>query len=58
MNSKQTHYFAGDGNFGGADKVVILETHHWTESDWLEIEESYDLDRINTALVIDTKYRG
>lgn len=53
-----SHYFASDGNYGAADKVVILETGHWTESDWLEIEESYDLDRINTALIIDIKYRG
>lgn len=53
-----SHYFASDGNYGGADKVVIVETSHWTGDDWLELEEAYDLDRINVALEIDSKYRG
>ena len=56
--NKQAHYFAGDGNYGAADRVAIVETGHWTEEDWLELEESYDLDRIDTALRIDSKYRG
>lgn len=56
--TKQTHYFAGDGNYGGADRVAILETEHWTEDDWLRIEEAYDLDRISVALDIDNQYRG
>ena len=56
--NKQTHYFAGDGNFGAADRVFLIETHHWSEDDWLEIEESYDLDRIDKAIEIDGKYRG
>ncbi len=56
--NKQAHYFAGDGNYGAADRVAIVDTGHWTEDDWLELEESYDLDRIDTALRIDAKYRG
>lgn len=56
--NKQSHYFAGDGNYGAADRVAIVETGHWTEEDWLELEEAYDLDRIDTALRIDSKYRG
>ena len=59
MSQKMSsHYFASDGNYGGADKVVIVETSHWTGDDWLELEEAYDLDRINVALEIDSKYRG
>lgn len=53
-----SHYFASDGNYGGADKVVILKTSHWTGDDWLELEEAYDLDRITVALSIDSKYNG
>ena len=56
--NKQTHYFSSDGNYGAADRVIIVETGHWTESDWLEIEESYDGDRVDLAIMIDSKYRG
>ena len=56
--NKQAHYFAGDGNYGAADRVAIVDTGHWTEEDWLELEEAYDLDRIDVALKIDSKYRG
>ena len=52
------HYFASDGNYGAADKVVIVKTSHWTASDWEQLEEAYDLDRINVALSIDSKYNG
>jgi hypothetical protein len=53
-----SHYFASDGNYGAADRVAIVKTEHWTEDDWLELEDAYDLDRIDVALVIDSKYRG
>jgi hypothetical protein len=58
MTNKQAHYFAGDGNYGAADRVAIVDTGHWTEEDWNELEDSYDLDRIDTALRLDAKYRG
>jgi hypothetical protein len=58
MTNKQAHYFAGDGNYGAADRVAIVDTGHWTEDDWLELEEAYDLDRIDVALKIESKYRG
>jgi hypothetical protein len=59
MSQKMSsHYFASDGNYGAADRVAIVKTEHWTEDDWLELEEAYDLDRIDVALVIDSKYRG
>ena len=56
--SKQTHYFAGDGNYGAADKVVIVRTDEWDEDDWNLIEESSDLNRIATALEIAGNYSG
>jgi len=56
--NRQAHYFAGDGNYGAADRVVIVDTAEWSEDDWLEIEDSWDGDRIDTAIKIDAKYRG
>ena len=57
MSQKMSsHYFASDGNYGAADKVVIVKTSHWTAADWEELEEAYDLDRITVALSIDSKY--
>ncbi len=59
MSQKMSsHYFASDGNYGAADKVAIVKTDHWSESDWLELEEAYDLDRITVALSIDSRYTG
>ncbi len=59
MSQKMSsHYFAGDGNYGAADKVVIVKTEHWTEEDWLELEDAYDLDRVDVALSIDSRYNG
>ena len=53
-----SHYFASDGNYGSANNVVILETGHWDADDWTAIEESWDGDRISTALEIVRKYGG
>ncbi len=59
MSQKMSsHYFASDGNYGAADKVAIVKTSHWTAADWEELEEAYDLDRIDVALTIDGRYRG
>jgi hypothetical protein len=56
--NRQAHYFAGDGNYGAADRVAIVDTGEWSEDDWLELEEAYDLDRMDVALKIESKYRG
>ena len=53
-----SHYFASDGNYGAANAVVIVKTDHWTAVDWEELEEAYDLERIDVAIKIDGKYRG
>ncbi len=53
-----SHYFASDGNYGAADRVAIVKTDHWTALDWEELEEAFDLDRIDVALTIDGRYRG
>ena len=53
-----SHYFASDGNYGGADKVVIVKTDEWDDYDWNLIEESSDLNRIATALEIAGNYSG
>ncbi len=59
MSQKMSsHYFASDGNYGAADNVAIIKTGHWTEDDWLEIEDCWDGDRVDVALKIEAKYRG
>ncbi len=58
LTNKQTHYFASDGNYGAAEQVIILRTDHWDADDWTAIEESWDGDRVSTALEIVRKYGG
>lgn len=50
------HYFAEDGNFGSAERLVILDTTYWNEDDWLEIEEASDYDRTQVAREIAQRY--
>jgi hypothetical protein len=51
------HYFAADGNFGGADGLLTVDTENWTEEDWYEItEEATDSDRLEVAEKINAKY--
>jgi hypothetical protein len=52
------HYFAVDGNYGGADGLLQLETDNWTEEDWTEVEEAGDAERCAIAEQIDKKYTG
>lgn len=53
---KVTHYFSDDGNYGEADKLVVIETSSWDENDWDEIEETPDWDRPRVAKIINKKY--
>lgn len=38
-------YFAGDGSYGEADDLVVLDTADWTADDWQEIGEASDWER-------------
>lgn len=37
-----THYFAMDGNYGDAEKIVIVDTSDWDEDDWAAVEYARD----------------
>jgi hypothetical protein len=54
------HYFTSDGAYGSAgdDEFVVLNTTHWQEDDWVEVESASDSDRLETAKVIDWRYRN
>lgn len=53
---RTVHYFASDGNYGDVDGLVIIETTHWTELDWEDLEGSSDESRPATAETIAKKY--
>ena len=57
--TKQTHYFAHDGSFGCAEKLVIVVTENFTEEDWVLIELSQEIgwDYTVELLRILTKHR-
>jgi hypothetical protein len=53
---KTESYFASDGSFGDADDFAVVDTSSWTDSDWEEIEDSYDWERPAVARAIASKY--
>lgn len=50
------HYFASDGNYGSADGMSVMETTHWTETDWSIIEDTSDELRPMIARAITESY--
>lgn len=42
-------YFAADGSYGNAEKMVIVYTSDWTDEMWNTIHESSDSDRAYIA---------
>ena len=57
VKEQNLYYFAEDGTYGDASKLVIIETTDWNENDWEEIEETPDWDRPRTSKIINNKYR-
>lgn len=49
-------YFANDGSFGDASKILILDTTPWSDSDWDDIANASDSDRQFVALFIASEY--
>jgi hypothetical protein len=49
---KVMHYFASDGSYGDAEKLIIVDTSEWTEEDWQEIDMAGDSDRAVVAYAI------
>ena len=54
---RAAHYFAEDGTYGEADKLVVIETSDWSEEDWEEIDDTPDWDRPRVAKIINNKYK-
>jgi hypothetical protein len=50
------HYFAGDGNYGGANDLVVVDTSKWTDEDWERIEETQDYKRSTVAMSVSASY--
>ena len=54
--SPRGSYFAGDGSYGSAENVVIVDTDKWTAEDWARIEEASDDERADIAREIATHH--
>ena len=52
------HYFASDGNYGNAEKLIIANTSKWTTEDWVAIEEANDNERTKVAARIERKHKN
>lgn len=42
-------YFAGDGSFGNANGLVIIDTRAWSPEDWDALEAANDWNRAAIA---------
>ena len=52
------NYFASDGNYGNAEKLIIANTSKWTKKDWEAIEEANDNERAKVASRIERKHKN
>jgi len=46
-------YFAMDGNYGDAEKFLVVDTSSWDDDDWAAIEYAKDEERLEIARQID-----
>lgn len=47
---EQQYYFTGDGSYGQADQVQVLDMDFVTPQEWKWIEQATDSDRIRMAI--------
>jgi hypothetical protein len=45
-------YFASDGNYGPADRLVVVDTTWWGDEDWEDIRKVSDDQRVAVAWAI------
>jgi hypothetical protein len=50
-------WVAEDGSYG-TNNIILVSTKKWTDEDWVELEESRDCDRLQTAIDISDKRKG
>lgn len=53
-----TIFVAEDGSFGDAYGMVLVQTHDWDESDWDELSNTTDNDRVAIAIEITNRKRA
>ena len=46
-------YFAMDGNYGDAERFLVIDTSNWDDDDWAAIEYAKDDERLEIARQID-----
>lgn len=51
-------YFTNDGTYGDANKMVIVDTTHWSDVDWYNIDQSSDSERLHIALKLSHEKKG
>jgi hypothetical protein len=49
-------YFAEDGSYGDAERLVVMDTSDWTDEEWQKIEEASDWER--PAIAQDITFYG
>lgn len=50
------HYFMEDGSYGATEEPLIIDTTHWTDNEWTEIDEAWESDRYYVAKRIASRY--
>lgn len=43
-------FFSRDGSYGNAAGLTMLDTYHWSDSDWERVEQATDNERLSVAL--------
>jgi len=52
-----TMWVADDGSYG-TGRIVTVDTANWSETDWEELEEVSDSERIHLACAIERERNG
>ena len=50
-------YFAHDGTYGDAERMIVCDTTGWERSDWWKVESASDDERTAVVLEIINKYK-
>ena len=43
-------FFSRDGSYGNVAGLTVLDTYHWSDSDWERVEKVSDSQRLSEAL--------
>lgn len=43
-------FFSRDGSYGNVAGLTVLDTYHWSDSDWKRVEQATDNERLSVAL--------